>query len=125
MKVLVKTMNLFVQMKSSVTGHLRPIQLDQRLVPRQQEQEHPVQLKRVKEKKARYNNVLISPMSRKCAALDGSEKLTDLMVRTKATQWDFTSYTQTAVDEEGGGMRLREWHKKRKPDQKRRYNFRE
>ena len=48
----------------------------------------------VKEKKARYNNVLISPMSRKCAALDGSEKLTDLMVRTKATQWDFTSFTQ-------------------------------
>lgn len=46
-------MNLFVQMKSSLTGHLRPIQLDQRLVPIQQEQEHPVQLKRVKEKKAR------------------------------------------------------------------------
>ena len=42
-------------------------------------------------------------MSRKCAALDGSEKLTDLMVRTKATQWDFTSYTQTAMNVEGGG----------------------
>ena len=47
LKVLVKTMNQSVQMMSSLTGQLRPIQLD----PMQQEQEHPVQFKRVKEKK--------------------------------------------------------------------------